>query len=153
MSKKTNIIVGLVVAVFVAVAVFVLFANCFATPSGYGAEYGSAFKVMFGSQGSAYNAVPLLIVAFSLYCAAFLTAIVGAFCFGKVQTIVYGLTALMSIGAGVIFLLSVSLFRAVNTAPIGSEAISLGAAPITSSVFAFLGGVLSLFGAYKAIKD
>jgi hypothetical protein len=29
MSKKTNIIVGLVAALFIAVAIFVLFANCF----------------------------------------------------------------------------------------------------------------------------
>jgi hypothetical protein len=152
MSKKTNIIVGLVAALFIAVAIFVLFANCFSTPAGYGGEFGSAFKVMFGSQDNSYGAVPLLIVAFSLYCAAFLAAIVGAFCFGKVQTIVYALTALMVIGAGVIFLLSVSLFRAVNPTH-SPEGITLGAAPITSSVFAFLAGVLALFGAYKAVKD
>jgi hypothetical protein len=152
MSKKTNIIVGLVAALFIAVAIFVLFANCFATPAGYGGEFGSAFKVMFGSQDNAYRAVPLLIVAFSLYCAGFLAAFVGAFCFGKVQTIVYLLTALMVIGAGVIFLLSVSLFRAVNPTN-STEAITLGAAPITSSVFAFLAGVLALFGAYKAFRD
>jgi hypothetical protein len=96
MSKKTNIIVGLVAALFIAVAIFVLFANCFATPAGYGGEFGSAFKVMFGSQDNAYRAVPLLIVAFSLYCAGFLAAFVGAFCFGKVQTIVYLLTALVA---------------------------------------------------------
>jgi hypothetical protein len=152
MSKKTNIIVGLVAALFIAVAIFVLFANCFATPAGYGGEFGSAFKVMFGSQDNAYRAVPLLIVAFSLYCAGFLAAFVGAFCFGKVQTFVYLLTALMVIGAGVIFLLSVSLFRAVNPTN-STEAITLGAAPITSSVFAFLAGVLALFGAYKAFRD
>jgi hypothetical protein len=149
MGKKTNIIIGLIIAVFTAVSIFVLFGNSF-TDGEYATDAGSLFNVMFGSTAKGYKAVPLLIVAFSLYCAAFLAAVVGAFCVGKVQGIVYLLTALMVIGAGVIFLLSVSLFRAVNPTN-STEAITLGAAPITSSVFAFLAGVLALFGAYKAL--
>lgn len=151
MSKKTNIVVGFAIALMTAVAVFVLFANCFSAPV-EGSEYGSGFAVMFGDTSKNFGPIPFLIVAFSLECGAFLTAIIGAFLFGKFQAIAYIITSLLLVAAGVIFLLSVSLFVSVN--PLNNpEGISLGAAPITSAVFAFIGGALGLFGTYTAIKN
>ena len=151
MGKKTNIIIGLIIAVFTAVSIFVLFGNSF-TDGEYATDAGSLFNVMFGSTAKGYKAVPLLIVAFSLYCTAFLAAVVGAFCVGKVQGIVYIVTLLMLVAGGVLILMSQSLFRAIN--PTSSPAPEkIDASPIVSSVFAFLGAALGLFGAYKAIKD
>jgi len=151
MSKKTNIVVGFAIALMATIAVFVLFASCFSADV-EGSEYGSGFSVMFGSTSRGFEAVPLLIVAFSLECGAFLAAIIGAFLFGKVQAIVYVLTSLILIAAGALFLFSVPLFVSIN--PLNNpEGISLGAAPITSAVFAFIGGALGLFGTYNAVKN
>ena len=66
----------------------------------------------------------------------------------KVESIL----SVMLVAGGVLILMSQSLFRAIN--PTSSPAPEkIDASPIVSSVFAFLGAALGLFGAYKAIKD
>lgn len=155
MNKKTNAIIAVISCVLTVVAIFVLFATCFKAGD-YGSEYGTVFGVMFGSNTS-YKAVPLMIVAFSVYCLAFVTVIAAALLNGKTSMIVFIATAALLIFAGIVFLLSPTLFRAVNPASVGQDdskdlILQLGAGPITSAVFAFLSGAMCLFGAYNASK-
>lgn len=152
MNKKTSIIIGVAVALLSAIAVLVLFASCFSTDAGFGEEFGTAFTVMFGSTSRGYGAVSMLIVAFSLECLGFVLAIAAPITTGKVRLSLFALTAISLVAAGVIFLFSSQLFRAVNSTH-SLEALNLGAAPITSAVFAFLGGALSCYGAYISLKD
>jgi|GEM_PF-2323726 len=162
MRNKSNIFVGIVSAIFAFVATMVLFADMFTATYGgqkYGKEYGTGYQVMFGlEQGKSLNGVPLLVMAFVFLCVAFALLIVAAIMAGKVQGLVFAVSALLLIAAGVLFLFSVSLFDSANKSIIDAsgtyhvDELSLGAAPISCAVFALLGGVLSLYGAYSAFK-
>ena len=154
MREKSNIIVGIAMAVFSAVAIFLLFLAMF-TNGDFGAERGSGFAVIFGTaQGSTLNAVPLLIVAFVLECVAIVTAIVGAAMPGKLQGIVLAATGAILIASGVLFLFSVGFYKNANAdvLSVNADSLALGPAPIANAVLAFIGGLLGLYGGDKAFK-
>ena len=141
-------------SIFAAVGIFLLFLPMF-TNGEFGAERGNGFDVIFGTaQGGTMNAVPLLIVAFIFECVAIVSAIVAAALVGKAQGIAFGLTALLLIAGGVIFLMSVTLYKDANSATISVNAdnLTLGAAAISNAVLVFLGGLLGVYGGYKAFK-
>ena len=142
-------------AIFAVVAVLVLFAPMFTIGKDFGQERGNGFGVIFGTaQNSSYNPVPLLIVAFIAECVAGLLALVGSIFTGKIQGILLGVAALLLVAGGVLFLLSVNLYKAANKDIITTEiaGLGLGAAPITNAVFAFLAGLFGLYGAYSSFK-
>ena len=141
-------------SIFTAVAIFLLFLSMF-TNGDFGAERGNGFEVIFGAANNgSYNAVPLLIVAFVVECVAIISSIVGAAMVGKLQGIVLGSTGLLLIVSGVLFLLSVSLYKGANADLItgNADTLALGAAPITNAVLVFIGGLLGVYGGYKAFK-
>lgn len=160
MNKKTQIIIGIGVAILAAVAVFVCFANCFQSGDG---SYPSAscFEIMFAPHNINRNpnnrvapyAVPTLIIAFALQCVAFLFSFIGAGLRGKASALVFGIVALVLIAAGVLWIMSPSLYTAVNPlAPGYAPNLSLGAGAICSVVFSLVGAALAALGAYRSIK-
>ncbi len=165
-SKTTNILLGTAILVFAAVAILVLFAAMFNYQDDYGAGWGSGFGVMFGTaQHKSFHPVALLIVAFSVEIVGGLTGIVAAFMERKIALILNIVTAVCLIAGGVLFLCSVPLFLGANSDSIelvkmidnakaaGSpNPLTLGAAPITNAVFAFLGGLLGVYGAYTGLQ-
>ena len=155
MRNRTNTIIGVVMAIFAVVAVLVLFAPMFTIGKDFGPERGNGFGVIFGTaQNSSMHPVALLIVAFVIECVAGVMALVGSIFTGKIQGLLLGIASLLLIAGGVLFLLSVNLYKAANKDLITSEisGLGLGAAPITNAVFAFLAGLLGLYGAYSSFK-
>ncbi len=152
-NRRTQIALGLVTAALAIVSIFVLFATAFGASDsvGYPSSYGSCFKVMFGT--SRINAVPLLIVAFSLQCAGVLFAIVGAIFPGRLGGIVLGFASVLLVAAGVIWIFAPSLFLGQNAdlvTPV--ENVVHGTGTILAMVFTFVPGLLGLYSAYRTFK-
>ncbi len=156
MNKKASLILSLIIAICAAVAVFVLFAAPFGNEGNEPASRAAnCFILMFGSSTSGYRPVPLLIVGLVFECLAFVTAFVAGFIRGKIGAIIYGVTTIMLVASGIFFLMSPALYTAANADLISQVApgnIQLGAGSITTAIFCFFGGVLSLYGAYANFK-
>ena len=154
MRQKSNIIIGIAMTIFTAVAIFLLFLPMFSNGD-FGGERGNGFGVIFGTaQGGTLNAVPLLIVAFVLECVAIIGAIVAAALAGKAQGLALGIVSIILIISGVLFLLSVGLYKAANADVLSANAenLTLGGAPIANAVLVFLAGLIGLYGGYKSFK-
>ena len=161
-SKTTNILLGSAILVFATVAILVLFTSMFNYQDDYGAGWGSGFGVIFGTaQNKSFHAVPLLIVAFSIEILGGLLGILSPFFSRKIGMILNIVSAACLIAAGVLFLFSVSLFLGANKDSVeltkliqnsSGKALTLGAAPITNAVFAFLGGLIGVYGAYSSLQ-
>ena len=154
MRQKSSFIVGIATTIVTAVAIFLLFLPMFSNGD-FGAERGNGFGVIFGAaQGGTLNAVPLLIVAFVLECVAIIGGIVAAAMAGKAQGLALGIVSALLIASGIIFLFSVSFYKAANADALSANAenLALGGAPIANAVLAFLGGLLGLYGGYKSFK-
>ncbi len=153
MRNKTNLLLGVVVAIAALVAIFTLFAPGFGSVDDYGSTRGNGFEILFGVESRSYNAVPLLIVAFVLVCVAVLTALVSAFMPGKLAMITFAITGVLLAAAGIMFIFAPALFKSANpNISESAEAVKLGAGFITSMIFAFIGALLSLYGAYETKK-
>ncbi len=151
MNRKVNVFLGLAVALMAAVSIFVLFSYAFNDSQGLNFDGASLFTAMFGNTSKELNAVPWLIVAFSFEVAAFVTGLLGGILQGKISALVYGVTLALLVAAGVLFLNSVNLYLAVNPYS-GTDTLSLGTGAICTVVFAFIGALLSLYGAYSNWK-
>lgn len=161
MSKRINALLGTAVAIFTIVAIFVLFAAAFGEEGGTeDAGRGSVFTVMFGLGGLDYDAakvyppIPALIVAFAFLCTAVVTSIASAIASGRIASMIQLVTALLLITAGIIFLCIYPLYKASlpeNYAE-NLRAMDLGAGTICAVIFAFMGGALSAYGAYRNFK-
>ena len=155
MNRKVNVILGLGIALMAAVAVFVLFSYAFNDSSDLNFNGASVFNAMFGSTDHEINAVPGLIIAFSFELAGFVFAIAAGIFKGKMSSLLFGLTFAFLLTAGILFLNTVNLYMAVNPyAPHteGVDVVSLGSGSICTVVFAFVGALLSLYGAYSNWK-
>jgi hypothetical protein len=153
MKERSNILLGAIVSIFSVVAILVLLAYMF-TNGDFGMERGTGYGVIFGfAQGKSMNAIPLLIVAFVFECVSILGGIVVAFPGGKVGAIGFGLLAVILALCGTAFLFSVNLYKAANASIISDNvsSLALGPAPIVNAVFAYMGALLSAFGAYKGL--
>ena len=125
MRQKSNIIIGIAMTIFTAVAIFLLFLPMFSNGD-FGAERGNGFGVIFGAaQGGTLNAVPLLIVAFVLECVAIIGGIVAAAMAGKAQGLALGIVSALLIASGIIFLFSVSFYKAANADALSANAENL----------------------------
>jgi glucan phosphoethanolaminetransferase (alkaline phosphatase superfamily) len=105
---------------------------------------------MFGEIGGIYNVVWPLIIGFILLLLAFVVAVIGLFLGEEVGKIVAICEALLTVGAGTLFLFSVQFYVAANSdqiANINNTGITyLGPGAICVSVFAFLAAATSLIG-------
>jgi glucan phosphoethanolaminetransferase (alkaline phosphatase superfamily) len=141
-------IVSAFVAIFVVVAIFCMFASAFT--EAVQSTRGDVFTVMFGEIGGIYNVVWPLIIGFILLLLAFVVAVIGLFLGEEVGKIVAICEALLTVGAGTLFLFSVQFYVAANSdqiANINNTGITyLGPGAICVSVFAFLAAATSLIG-------
>lgn len=151
MNRKVNVLLGLGVALMSAVAVFVLFSYAFNDTQNLGYNGASVFAAMFGNDSRNLGAVPGLIVGFSFELVGFVFGITAGIFKGKISALLFGLTFAFLLAAGIIFLNGVSLYNGVN-AYHGMDTISLGSGSICTVVFAFVGALLSLYGAYSNWK-
>lgn len=157
MRSRTNIIIGIILSICAVVAALVLFAPTFSVLSDYGAERGNAFEIMFstGICESYERPVALFIVAFIFECLAFLGGIVSAALSGKTQGLALGISSLLAIAGGVIFLCAIPVYQAAYGDLLSKEFTSdyaLGYGPILNAVFSFVGGLLGVYGAYTSLK-
>ena len=151
MNRKVNVLLGLGVALMAMVAVFVLFSYAFNDSQDLYYNGASVFTAMFGSKEHELGLVPGLIVAFSFELTGFVLGIASGIFKGKLSALLYGLTFAFLLTAGILFLNGVNLYNAVN-AYHGVDTISLGSGSICTVVFAFIGALLSLYGAYSNWK-
>lgn len=151
MNRKVNVLLGLGVALMAAVAVFVLFSYAFNDTQDLGYNGASVFTAMFGNKDRNLGAVPGLILAFSFELAGFVFGITAGIFKGKLSALLFGLTFAFLLTAGILFLNGVNLYNGVN-AYHGMDSISLGSGSICTVVFAFVGALLSLYGAYSNWK-
>ena len=151
-NRKVNIILGLMATVVAIVSVFVLFATAFGASdvASHPSTLGSCYDVMFGKQG--LNAVPMLIVAWSLQLAAILFMLIGAILPGKLGTFGLGLGAVLLVVAGIFWLSAPGFFAGVNSISADVEKVVNGTGTILGAVFSFLGALLGAYGAYRAFK-
>lgn len=151
MNRKVNAFLGIGVALMAVVAIFVLFSFAFNDSQGLNYDGANVFTAMFGDTSKNLNAVPWLIAAFSFECAAFVTGIFGGILRGKLSALVYGVTLILLVAAGILFLNASNLYLAVNSYS-GPDTLSLGTGCICTVIFAFVGALLSLYGAYSNFK-
>jgi hypothetical protein len=152
MNRKVNAILGLGVALMSAIAIFVLFSYAFNDSQDLNYNGQSVFTAMFSSVTYNKPAVPGLIVAFSLEIAAFVFAIVAGILSGKASSLTYALTFVFLLVAGILFLNAWNLYCA-SIPYSGKDSVTIGSGTICSVVFAFIGAVLSLYGAYSNFKS
>jgi len=152
-NRKVSIVLGIIVTVLAIVSVFTLFATAFGASDapGHPSTLGSCFDVMFGKQG--FSAVPTLIVAFVLQCAAIAVGIVGAILPGRIGGITLGVAAALLVGAGIIWFMSPSLFSAINPLSSWAETVSLGTGSILTAVFCLVAALLGLYSGYRSFKN
>ncbi len=151
MNRKVNVLLGLGVALMAAVAVFVLFSYAFNDSQDLNYNGASVFTAMFGNTDRRIGAVAGLIVAFSFALVGFVLAIAAGVFKGKLSALLFGLTFAFLLAAGILFLNGANLYNAVNPYT-GQDSISLGSGSICTVVFAFVGALLSLYGAYSNWK-
>lgn len=151
-NRKVNIILGLIASVAAIVSVLVLFATAFGASDivSHPSTLGSCFNVMFGSQN--FNAVPMLIVAFSLQVAAIFFMLLGAILPGKLGVGGLGLAAILLVVAGILWLNAPNFFAGVNTVSADVEKVVNGTGTILAAVFSFFAAVLGAYGAYRLVK-
>ncbi|MBE6127516.1 MAG: hypothetical protein E7182_06040 [Erysipelotrichaceae bacterium] len=152
-NRKVNIVLGILVSVLAIVSVFILFATAFGKSdySDHPSTLGSCFNVMFGNQG--FEPVPGLIVAFVLQCVAILFALIGTILPGKIGGLSLGIAAASMVGGGILWLLAPSMFSSINPIAAQAETVTHGTGTILTAVICFLGGLLGLYGGYRAIKE
>ena len=146
MNRKVNVFLGLGVALMAAVSIFVLFSYAFNDSQGLNFDGSSVFTAMMGDSTKNLNAVPWLIAAFS-----FVTGLFGGILHGKISSLIYGVTLVLLVAAGILFLNANTLYVAVNPYS-GQDTLSLGTGCICTVIFAFVGALLSLYGAYSNWK-
>ena len=151
MNRKVNVLLGLGIALMAAVAVFVLFSYAFNDSQDLNYNGLSVFSAMFGNTDRKLYCVHGLIVAFSLELAGFVFAIVAGIFKGKMSSLLFGLTFIFLLVAGILFLNGVNLYNSVN-AYHGADTMTLGSGSICTVVFAFVGALLSLYGTYSNWK-
>ena len=105
---------------------------------------------MFGKQG--FSAVVPLIIAFVLQIVAAVFILIGAFLPGKLGMFGLGIGAIAVVVAVILWLLAPTLFLGVNTMTAEAETVVSGTGNIVTAILCFVGGVLSLYGAYRAFK-
>ncbi len=154
MNKKMNLILGIGSAIMALVAIFVMFSTGFGADRELQSPRGNVFTIMFGSSTMNYNAVPVLIVGFVLLCIAVLAALVAGFLPGKSGSLGFVVVAVLLIAAATMFAFAPAAYKAANASIISSNAeeITLGPGCILTMVFGYLGGALSLYGAYTNFK-
>jgi hypothetical protein len=149
MKKKNtlNIVISLGLALFIIVAIAVLFADAFGESS-----RGNCFEVMFGSTDRNYNAVPELIIAFCLEGLALILSFVSLGIKGKGRGGMYIFISALLVVAAVFFLMSPTFYVNHNSIvkPVLNIAISGGT--ISTVTFCFIGAALGLLGAYAGLK-
>ena len=151
MNRKVNVFLGLGVALMAAVSIFVLFSYAFNDSQGLNFDGSSVFTAMMGDSTKNLNAVPWLIAAFSFEVVAFVTGLFGGIIHGKISSLIYGVTLVLLVAAGILFLNANTLYVAVNPYS-GQDTLSLGTGCICTVIFAFVGALLSLYGAYSNWK-
>ena len=151
MNRKVNVFLGLGVALMAAVSIFVLFSYAFNDSQGLNFDGSSVFTAMMGDSTKNLNAVPWLIAAFSFEVVAFVTGLFGEILHGKISSLIYGVTLVLLVAAGILFLNANTLYVAVNPYS-GQDTLSLGTGCICTVIFAFVGALLSLYGAYSNWK-
>lgn len=144
-------IVSAFVAIFVSVAIFCMFAAGF--NEAMQSVRGDVFTIMFGtisSTGDGYNVVWPLVIGFVLLLLAFVVAIVGLFLGEDAGKIVAVCEALLTAGAGILFLFAIQFYISANAGKISDLDLTgktyLGAGSICVSVFSFLATATSLIG-------
>jgi len=75
----------------------------------------------------------------------------GGILHGKISSLIYGVTLVLLVAAGILFLNANTLYVAVNPYS-GQDTLSLGTGCICTVIFAFVGALLSLYGAYSNWK-
>ena len=153
-NRKLSIVIGLLVTALAITAILVCFASAFgADSSGYADTRGNVFQIMFGHQGK--NAIPMLIVAFVFQCVAILFGLFGALLPGRAGGIALGVTALLLLAAGVIYLFAPGLYQSANAGlitPIEGEGINNGSGILLTSIFSIVGAVIGIYGGYRSFK-
>ena len=150
-----NLILGIGAAIMAIVAIFVMFSTGFGADRELESTRGNVFTIIFGSSSMGYHPVPILIVAFVLICIAIVAALVAAFLPGKSASLGFVVVALLLIAAATMFAFAPISYKAANADIISinlPEDIVLGPGCILTMVFAYLGGALSLYGAYSNFK-
>ncbi len=152
-NRKVHIALGVIVALLSIVSVLVLFATAFGNSdySEHPSTLGSCYNVMFGYQG--FKPVPGLIVAFALQCAAILFAIIGTILPGRIGGGCLGLTAILLVVGGILWLTAPSMFSSINPIAAQAETVVHGTGTVLTAVMCLLGGVLGLYGAYRSFKE
>lgn len=150
-NRKVNIFLGIAAAILGIVSILTMLATCFGPSdfSDHPSTLGSCYNVMFGYQS--YNAVPLLITAFVLQIVGCVFALFGGIMRSKIGAFVLGIAAICFVVGGVFWFMSPGAFLSINN--VGeAEKVVLGTGSILTAVFSLLGGVVGLYGAYRAFK-
>lgn len=157
MNKKTNLLLGLVVALLAIVGIFVLFSTAFGGDGDNSSVRGSVFYVMLGDSERGYASVGGLISAFALLIVGTVSAIIGGCFKGKLASLVFLFTAVVLAISGVLFAMGPSLYMSANAGTINPDMldtpITLGTGLICAMVFSFAPAVLALYGAYSTFKE
>ena len=151
-NRKISIVIGLLSTVLVIVSILVMFATAFGASDNMGnpSSHGNCFNVAFGYQN--YDAIPLLIVAFVFQCVAAFFALVGSFIPGRIGGIALGFAGLLAIVGGVVWFFSPNLFIGTNGNIPEAETVVNGVGSILTGIFAAVGGLIGLYGAYRTFK-
>lgn len=157
MNKKTNLLLGLIVALLAIVGIFVLFSTAFGGDGDNSSVRGSVFYVMLGDSERGYASVGGLISAFALLIVGTMSAIIGGCFNGKLASLVFLFTAVVLAISGVLFAMGPSLYMSANAATVNPDLldspITLGTGLICGMVFSFAPAVLALYGAYSTFKE
>ncbi len=155
MKKNTiNKTIGLFIALFTMIAIFVMFAPAFDSSS-YSSVTGNVFQAMFGMMYDTYPVVWPLVLGFVALCLAFIISFGALALDGKRVKLLYLIELVLLIGAGVIFLFSVKFYDAAH-APETLASLSedgLGAGTICVVVFSFISAAISAGGLLANKKE
>ena len=150
-NRKVNIFLGIAAAILGIVSILTMLATCFGASdfSDHPSTLGNCYNVMFGYQS--YNSVPLLITAFVLQIVGCVFAFFGGILRSKLGAIGLGIAALCFAIGGVFWFMSPGAFLSINK--VGeAENVVLGTGSILTAVFSLGGGLVALYGAYRAFK-
>ncbi len=150
-------VVSAFVAVFVTVAIFVMYAPAF--NEDVQSVRGDVFTVMFGTSvagGNGYSTVWPLVIGFVLLLLAFFVALAGLGIGRSGAKIVTATETLLTLAAGILFLFAIPFYSAANAAKFSdlnlTGTTSLGAGTICVVVFSFLAAATGLLGFFLASR-
>ena len=144
--KKSRLIISILIAIFGIISAFVLMAE----PFGKSYDLGSGFLVIFGQDNWTHERVWPLAITFGVEIICILLPFISLVFSKKIAKIIFGAGAVLDIVCGVMMLLALQLFVALNHPNDPSYFIEfysgLGPAFISNAVMVFIAAAIGLVG-------